>query len=72
MFEEFIELFLIVQKMYADFKGRFIHVFTGIHPNRPGSDYRLFIETITTFGIKEKVVVVTVEGFVEKVVSVDG
>lgn len=58
--------------MYADFKGRFMIVFAGIHPNRLGSYCTFILDTISTFGIKEKVVAVTVKGFVEKVLATNG
>lgn len=61
-----------MQKMYADFKGGFIHVLAGIHPNRPGNDSGLVLDTVLLSRIKEEVVAVAVEGFVEKVFAVDG
>jgi hypothetical protein len=72
LFEEFIKFFLILQKMYAYFKGRFIHMFTGIHPDWLGSDCELVFSSVYIFWVKKEVVAVTVKGVKEKVLAIDG
>jgi hypothetical protein len=61
-----------MQELYANFKCRFVHVVTGIHPDWPGSDCRIVLDTISALKVKEQVVAIAVQGSVEKVFTVDG
>ncbi len=65
------KFFLITQKAYTDFEGRFVLIFAGIHPYRLGNDHSFIVVARLLFGIKNEPMAVAIEGRKEKVLAVD-
>jgi hypothetical protein len=70
-FEIFEKLLLFVQKAYAYFKGRFVLIETGIHPNGLGRDGKLITVLFLLFGKEDKGVIITMQSVEEEMFTVD-